>query len=100
MSYIDTLRALYRGHTARIMRLANDVKYLRAFLIVSISNIGAAWTNFLSQTTSQEEKARRVQERERGQTARSPEIDDEPCDSVPPEPAERADDADGISQHS
>jgi hypothetical protein len=81
------------------MRLANDVKYLRAFLIVSIFDIGTVRADFLSQTTSQEEKARRVQESQRGQTAQSPETDNEPCDSASPESTQCADDVNGLSQH-
>ena len=35
MTYIDTLRVLFRGQARRIIQLAKEVKILRAFLMVS-----------------------------------------------------------------
>jgi hypothetical protein len=54
------------------MSLAQDVKYLRALLVVSILCMTSvlALANLLSKTTSQKEKekARMIQDRARGQT--------------------------------
>jgi hypothetical protein len=76
MTCIATLRMLFRGQTRQIMQLAEEVRGLRAFLMVSEGVfVRSVFDLHDIQTTSEEEKARKVDELRRTQVNRSPETD-------------------------